>query len=67
MFARYTRERIKRASEIESMLGLRGMNSSTTNLYGNKWKGPFLQARTYVILFVLVYVFVWFLALAMKF
>ena len=67
VFARYTRERIRRAAHIEELLGLRGMKDSTTSLYKSRWKGPFLQARTYVVAFVLVYIAVWFLAFAMKF
>lgn len=66
VFARYTRERIRRAAEIEKLLGLQAMTGSTQSLYRSTWRGPFLQARTYVILFVLVYIVVWVVALAMR-
>ena len=46
---------------------MEGMSVSTRNLYRRPMVGPFLQARTYVVMFVLLYVTVWVLALALKF
>jgi hypothetical protein len=66
VFARYTRERISRARQIEEMLGLRAMTDGTQSLYRSSWKGPFLQARTYVVMFVVIYIVVWVLALVMR-
>ena len=67
VFARYTRERIRRAVQIEELLHMQGMTRSNESLYKNPFIGPFLQARTYVILFVVLYWGVWAVAYVMKF
>ena len=68
VFASYIRERFKQAEEVEKELGVEGMAIAGTRRFSNLgWKAHFLQVRTYVWLFVILYIVVWFLGLIMKF
>ena len=66
VFARYTRERFRRATEIEQKLGMEAFSYGTSQLQRYGRLGWFLQARAYVWLFVVLYVVTWIIALAMK-
>ncbi|MFC2034029.1 hypothetical protein ACFLTT_01305 [Chloroflexota bacterium] len=62
VFARYIRQRFDRLNEISIQLGISRMPFSPT-----KWWLPLTQARTYVWLFVFVYIFSWILRLFLGF
>lgn len=68
VFATYIRERFRQASQIESRLGFRGIAMAGDERFANLgWRMYFVQARTYVFLFVVLYIAVWILALVLKF
>ena len=68
VFAAYIRERFRQALEVERRLRFRGMATAGDERFANLgWRMYFVQARTYVISFVVLYIVVWILALVLKF
>lgn len=68
VFAAYTRERFSQALEVEKVLHFKGIASAGAERFAKLgWRQLLFQARTYVILFVLLYIVVWILALKWKF
>jgi len=63
VFAKYIRERFDRLEEISIQLGMPPMPVTPTI----KWWFPFTQARTYIVLFALLYITVWMLRLILGF
>ena len=68
VFASYTRERFRQASDVEQKLGISGIAKAGTDRFQKlgRWQ-YFAQARIYVFFFVVLYVAVWILALVLKF
>jgi hypothetical protein len=68
VFAAYTRERFSQALEVEKMLGIRGIAQAGAERFTKlRWLKYLAQARTYVWLFVMLYIAVWIVALTLKF
>lgn len=68
VFAAYTRERFKQAELIEKRLGIVGMAISGRKRFEGLGKLQyFCQARTYVVLFTLLYIGSWISAAIAKF
>ena len=68
VFATYIRERFRQALEVERLLQFRGLGTAGYERFANLgWRIHFVQARTYVFSFVVIYISVWILALVLKF
>ncbi len=68
VFAAYIRERFRQALEVEHALGISGLAEAGAKRFASLgWRQYFVQARTYVVIFVALYIVVWILALALKF
>ncbi|MFP4502398.1 MAG: hypothetical protein ACLFTT_15475 [Candidatus Hydrogenedentota bacterium] len=58
-FVGYIVQRIRRIAEIEEELGMRLMSSAGEEIRRRGWKGRFLEARTYIRGFLVVYLILW--------
>ena len=68
VFAAYTRERFNQALEVEQMLRIRGIAHAGAERFTRlRWLKYLAQARAYVWFFVVLYIAVWIVALALKF
>lgn len=68
VFAAYTRERFSQALEVERLLHFKGIASAGAERFENLGRFQRLvQARTFVLLFVALYIFVWVLTLIRRF
>jgi len=65
-FIFYTRQRLRRIHEIEKLLNIKLMSEAGREIKALGWKATFVEARTYVRLFILVYIVVWILMLVLK-
>ena len=66
-FIFYIRQRLKRIHEIEHELGLKLMVDAATDIRQLGWRARFVEARTYVRLFIPLYIAIWVFALIVKF
>jgi hypothetical protein len=68
VFAAYIGERFRQALEVEGILQFKGMAGTGAERFTNLgWRKYLGQARTYVLLFVVLYAVVWIVALVLKF
>ncbi len=68
VFAAYIRERFQQALEVERLLRFKGIASAGAERFANLGRlQRLVQARTFVLLFVAIYIFVWILTLVRKF
>jgi hypothetical protein len=66
-FIFYMRQRFKRIHEIEHELGLKLMTEAASEIRQLGWRARLVETRTYVRLFILLYIAIWILALILKF
>lgn len=66
-FIFYIRQRLRRIHEIEHQLGLKLMVEAATEIKQLGWRSRFIEARTYVRLFIPLYIAIWVFALVVKF
>ena len=68
VFAANIRERFRQALEVERTLGFNGIAKAGADRFSKLgWRSYLVQARTYVYLFVVLYIVVWIVALVLKF
>ncbi|MBM3324578.1 MAG: hypothetical protein FJY66_02805 [Calditrichaeota bacterium] len=65
-FIFYIRQRMRRIHEIEKMLDIRLMSGAGEEIRSLGRKARFVEARTYVRLFILAYVIVWILMFVLR-
>ena len=58
-FVFYIRQRMARINEIEGQLGMRLMSGARDEIHAKGWRSKFVEARSYVRLFALVYILIW--------
>ena len=66
-FIFYIRQRMKRIYEIEQILQMKLMSEAGKEIIALGWKAKFLEARSYLRLFIIVYILVWFLLLYLNY
>lgn len=66
-FIFYMRQRFRRIHEIEEQLGLKLMIEAAKEVRRLGWRARFVEARTYVRLFIPIYIAIWVFALIIKF
>ncbi len=65
-FIFYTRQRMQRIHEIENILQMKLMSKAGQEIKERGWKAKFVEARTYVRIFIIAYVLVWILMFILK-
>jgi hypothetical protein len=63
----YIKQRMARILQIEAILNLKLMSEAGAQIKSMGWKAKFLEARTYVRILIVSYIFVWLLLSYLKF
>ncbi len=66
-FVFYIRQELIRINEIEELLGMKLMSGARDEIQAKGWKSKFVEARSYVRLFTLVYILIWIFMSWLKF
>ena len=66
-FIFYIRQRMRRIHEIERILKMKLMSDAGEEIKKLGWKAKMLEARTYLRMFIVAYVLIWFLLLYLNF
>ncbi len=65
-FIFYMKQRFRRIHEIEQILGMKLMAEAGKEIKLLGWKAKFVEARTYIRLFILCYIAVWILMFILR-
>ena len=66
-FVFYIKQRLRRANEIERILGMQLMSGAYEEIKKLGWRSRFIEARSYVRLFGLLYILLWIFMSWLKF